>query len=213
VSVYAISGSLELAWTFRLIDVYVDSYVGFAVLVGSMVVAIASRFAWLHERAELGERDQLTGCLTRHGFGDQLRAITARHDREGGDLSCILLDLDHFKQVNDVYGHAFGDRVLSEMAGAISGALRGSDLVARWGGEEFLILLPNQGLAPAMDIAHRVLDALRGVQFQEVPGFNATASFGVAARQPRESFEEWFSRADNALYQAKDAGRACVRAA
>jgi two-component system cell cycle response regulator len=58
-----------------------------------------------------------------------------------------------------------------------------------------------------------VLDALRGVQFQEVPGFNATASFGVAARQPRESFEEWFSRADNALYQAKDAGRACVRAA
>jgi diguanylate cyclase (GGDEF)-like protein len=213
VAVYAVSGSFELAWTFRVVDFYVDSYSGFAILVGSMVVAIASRFAWLHQRAELGERDQLTGCLTRHGFREQLRVMTERHDRSSTELSCILLDLDHFKQVNDVYGHTFGDRVLSSMATATSGALRGSDLVARWGGEEFLILLPDQGRSSAIEIAHRVLDAVRAVRFDDVPDFVGTASFGVAARLRGERFEEWFERADQALYQAKHAGRACVRAA
>jgi diguanylate cyclase (GGDEF)-like protein len=213
VAVYSLSASLEMAWAFRLIGVYVDSNLGFAVLVGSMVVAIASRFAWLHERAELGERDQLTGCLTRHGFREPLRVECENHDRGSGELSCILLDLDHFKQINDLYGHNVGDRVLTAMGHAISGALRGSDLVARWGGEEFLILLPGQSLNSAIEIAHRVLEAVRNVRFEDIPSLRGSASFGVACRIPHERFEEWLERADGALYKAKGAGRACVRAA
>lgn len=213
VAVYSLSASLEFAWAFRLLDVYVDSYLGFAVLIGSMVVAIASRFAWLHERAELGERDQLTGCLTRHGFREPLRTVCENHDRGLGDLSCILLDIDHFKQINDEHGHNVGDRVLSAMGAAISGALRGSDWVARWGGEEFLILLPEQSLNTALEIAHRVLEAVRSVRFEDIPNLDVSASFGVASRVPHERFEDWLARADRALYQAKDEGRACVRAA
>jgi diguanylate cyclase (GGDEF)-like protein len=196
-----------------VIDFYVDSYLGFAALVASMVIAIASRFSWLHERAELGERDQLTLCLTRHGFREPLRAACESHDRGNGELSCIIVDLDHFKQINDEYGHTVGDRVLAAVGRAVSGALRGSDLVARWGGEEFLILLPGQGRAAAVEIAERVLAAVRSLRFDDLPDLECSASFGVATRDSQERFEDWLERADRALYEAKDAGRSCVRAA
>ena len=204
--VYALTGVLELAWTFDLIGFRVDSYLGFAFFIGAMVVAIASRFAWLHRQVEIGERDVLTGCLTRHGFLERLAAALSGHEQP----TCIMLDLDHFKQVNDTHGHQTGDKVLVATGNAVRKVLRGSDLVARWGGEEFLVLLPERDTTAARDVARRMQEALK---LERVEGLAITASFGIATRGAGESLDAWFARADRALYEAKDAGRDCIRLA
>jgi diguanylate cyclase (GGDEF)-like protein len=210
---FGVTSILELAWTLHVVDFHVDSYLGFAVMVGSMVVAIASRFAWLHRQVELGERDVLTGCLTRHGFRQRQGLMLERQDQVSGELSCIMLDLDHFKQLNNAHDHNFGDRVLRATGEAIRSQLRATDLVARWGGEEFLILLPEQRTAIALEIAARVQTALRAVRFPDHPDVRISASLGVASRVAREAFEAFVARADGALYVAKQAGRDCIRSA
>lgn len=202
---YALTGVLELAWTFNLLDFHVDSYLGFAAFIGATVVAIATRFAWLHRQVELGERDPLTGCLTRHGFRARLSASGA----DLGSASCIMIDLDHFKVINDTHGHPMGDKVLRAAGEALRRALRGNDLVSRWGGEEFLVVLPSDATG-GQEAAQRVQAALRG---ERVDALAITASFGVASRLPGEDFEAWFARADRALYDAKQAGRDCIRTA
>lgn len=204
--IYALTGVMELAWVFDLIPVRVDSYLGFVGFIGAMVVGIALRFAWLHRQVELGERDALTGCLTRHGFHNRLPAALA----DGDPPSCIVLDLDHFKDINDRHGHQAGDRVLMAAGQAVRGAIRQSDLVVRWGGEEFLVLLPEHSAPQALAVASRIQLAIKGERFE---GFQVTASFGVATRSTAEDFDAWFARADKALYEAKKAGRDCIRAA
>ena len=204
--VYAATGLMELSWTFSLIPFRVDSHLGFAVFIGAMVVAISERFAWLHRQVELGEKDALTGCLTRHGFLERLTTLLAAD----GPLTCIVFDLDHFKRINDSLGHLAGDRVLAAAGYVVRGALRSEDVVVRWGGEEFLVVLPGQTEAQALEVAERLKNALSQ---QETEGVSFTASFGVALRLERESFEGWVSRADHAMYEAKQAGRNCIRAA
>lgn len=206
IAVYAATGLMELAWTFSIFPFRVDSHVGFAVFIGAMVVAISERFSWLHRQVELGEKDALTGCLTRHGFLERLPALLAAD----GALSCILLDLDHFKRINDTLGHLAGDRVLASAGYVLRGVLRENDLVARWGGEEFLVVLPAQTQAMAVEVADRLRNALSQ---QETEGISFTASFGVASRSGQEGFEGWVARADRALYEAKQAGRNCIRSA
>lgn len=213
-AVYVLTSILELAWSLHLIDTHVDSYLGFATLVGAMVIAIASRLAWLHRQVEIGERDQLTNTFTRHGFKQRLDLAIERNERGEAPLCCIMLDLDHFKEVNDVHGHLFGDDVLKASAAALSRELRaGLDIVARWGGEEFLILLPGTAQTRALEIAGRVQTALHGLRFEDQPKVRVTASLGVAERMKGEAFETWVARADKALYAAKDAGRDCIRGA
>ncbi|MFT3842143.1 MAG: diguanylate cyclase [Myxococcaceae bacterium] len=202
---YALTGVLELAWTFNLVNLHVDSYLGFAAFIGATVIAIASRFAWLHRQVELGERDPLTGCLTRHGFRARLSASGA----ELSAASCIMIDLDHFKAINDTHGHPMGDKVLRAAGEALRRALRGNDLVSRWGGEEFLIVLPADSTG-GQEVAQRMQAALRS---ERVEALKITASFGIAARLPGEALEAWFARADRALYDAKEAGRDCIRTA
>ncbi|MBL8915509.1 MAG: diguanylate cyclase [Archangium sp.] len=205
--IYALTGVMELAWVFDLIPVRVDSYLGFVGFIGAMVVGIASRFAWLHRQVELGERDALTGCLTRHGFRNHVREALGEH----ATPSCIMLDLDHFKAINDTHGHQAGDRVLMAAGTAVRNAIRQSDLVARWGGEEFLVLLPQHGGDSALEVAARIQSALKRERFD---GFEVTASFGVATRSDSaEDLDAWFARADKALYAAKEAGRDCIRSA
>lgn len=206
-AIYALTGVTELAWSFDLIDWRVDSYLGFACFVGAMVVAIASRFASLHRQVELGQRDALTGCLTRHGFQERLPETLTEL---AATSSCIMLDLDHFKQINDTHGHTTGDRVLMAAGHAMREVLRKNDLVARWGGEEFLVLLPDQGKDGALDIAGRIQNALKA---ERVDDLNITASFGIATRSQGEGFDAWLERADKALYDAKHSGRDCIRAA
>lgn len=204
--VYALTGVMELAWTFDRVPFRVDSHLGFAFFIGAMVVGIASRFAWLHRQVEAGQRDALTGCLTRHGFKERL----SRSRDEPATSTCIMLDLDHFKHINDAHGHQTGDRVLMAAGHAMREVLRQGDCVVRWGGEEFLVVLPDQNMQHAMNIAERIQMALRA---EEVDNLSITASFGIATRTSGEPFDTWLDRADKALYNAKQAGRNCIRAA
>jgi diguanylate cyclase (GGDEF)-like protein len=130
----------------------------------------------------------------------------ARSERYGEPFSVMLVDVDHFKQVNDVYGHEAGDEVLRSVANTMAGALRETDRVGRWGGEEFVVIVSRTGGEDAANLAER----LRGlVENLEVPGIPrpVTASFGVACWQPGDRRKAVVARADEAMYRAKEKGR------
>ena len=157
------------------------------------------------ELAALATEDPLTGLLNRRAFlraAERDRALAAR---TGAPLSVVMLDLDHFKAINDRYGHAVGDEVLRATAAALTGASRKTDRVARLGGEEFVLWLPDTPAAGAALLADKVRARLAEIA---VPGFDGrlTASAGVAAFTG-ESLTDLLRRADAALYRAKDLGR------
>jgi len=153
--------------------------------------------------------DSLTGAATRAYLLETAERELERARRFGTPLALVLFDLDHFKQVNDQHGHAFGDLALREVAGRCRGELRASDVLGRLGGEEFVALLPMTGLDAATQTAERLAAALRGRPVAR-GGVRrtVTASFGVVEIDAqRESLEAAFERADQALYEAKAAGR------
>ncbi|MGZ5201351.1 MAG: diguanylate cyclase [Telluria sp.] len=155
----------------------------------------------------LATRDELTSLANRRHMNEVLAAEERRHARAGA--ACIaLLDIDFFKSINDRFGHAQGDAVLRAFAAAAQGALRSSDMLARWGGEEFLLMLPETGLAEAQQVLARMAD---GVAALQLPGLDLgraiTFSAGVTERIGAEPFADTISRADNALYRAKAEGR------
>jgi diguanylate cyclase (GGDEF)-like protein len=160
-------------------------------------------------------KDALTGCMTRAHSLDVIDAELRRARRSQTPVSLIMLDLDHFKDVNDRYGHLCGDAVLAAVGKRMKEVLRGSDLKCRWGGEEFLVLLPETPLHGA----RRVADTLRReIAERPIPwageGLTVTASFGLAQTMPGEvNVEAVLARADQALYRAKNDGRNCVRIA
>jgi diguanylate cyclase (GGDEF)-like protein len=119
-----------------------------------------------------------------------------------------MLDIDHFKEVNDRFGHEAGDRVLKELTEMIRKRIRTSDLLARWGGEEFMILMVNTNLPPAATLAEDLLQQLQAGTFSGIG--RVTASFGVAAHRAGESVDELLTRVDNLLYRAKRGGRSCL---
>jgi diguanylate cyclase (GGDEF)-like protein len=164
--------------------------------------------------SEMVMNDALTGCLNRRGFDLSLAREVARSSRAGSDLSLIAIDLDHFKRVNDTYGHMGGDAVLREFGLMMTQAARAGDMVSRTGGEEFAILLPDTGNDGAKLVADRLCDRLRAHAFI-VNGkkVSITASFGVVSTRPGrdESDANLKQRGDEALYAAKDAGRDCVK--
>jgi diguanylate cyclase (GGDEF)-like protein len=164
--------------------------------------------------SEMVMNDALTGCLNRRGFDLSLAREVARSSRAGSDLSLIAIDLDHFKRVNDTYGHMGGDAVLREFGLMMSQAARAGDMVSRTGGEEFSILLPDTGSDGAKLVADRLCERLRAHAFI-VNGkkVSLTASFGVVSTRPGrdESDANLKQRGDEALYAAKDAGRDCVK--
>lgn len=157
----------------------------------------------------LASTDPLTGLLNRRRFMELAAAEQMRAGRHQRPLSLLLIDLDHFKRVNDEHGHRMGDAVLRTAAAVLSGAIRGSDLAARFGGEELVLLLPETDLAGAAGMAERLRQSfattatsLDGIEVR------VTASLGVAAwRGPGESLDNLLHRADQALYAAKHAGR------
>jgi diguanylate cyclase (GGDEF)-like protein len=131
-------------------------------------------------------------------------------ERNGTDIACILLDLDHFKRVNDTYGHPCGDGILKEAATVVRGVLRQTDLVARYGGEEFAILLPNTDFAGALVTAEHVRSGIEKHTFSHGSiAIRITTSIGLAARQIHHTLtpEELLTCADKALYRAKAVGR------
>ncbi|MEW6765738.1 MAG: diguanylate cyclase [Pseudomonadota bacterium] len=157
------------------------------------------------ELKRLSRTDALTGVANRHALDLQLRQEQTRVERYGGSFSLILIDIDHFKRVNDTQGHLVGDRVLKAVADRVVSMVREADMVGRWGGEEFLVFCPNTHLAGAGQVAEKVRKALRDADFG-LP-MPVTVSLGVAEFRRGERPESTISRADEALYQAKAEGR------
>jgi diguanylate cyclase (GGDEF)-like protein len=158
--------------------------------------------------------DALSGLLNRRGFEERAGQILARHATNALPAALVLADLDHFKAINDRYGHAAGDRVIAGFAAALRHAAGQHGVAARIGGEEFAVLLPLADLAAARLFAETVRTVLSaGADGALPPGMRVTASFGVAARTGLEGLERLMKRADDALYKAKQNGRDSVRIA
>jgi two-component system, sensor histidine kinase LadS len=163
---------------------------------------------------ELAQRDPLTGLHNRRGFLEQALPVFATAARNARPVSAVVIDVDHFKRINDRHGHAGGDRTLVDVAERIRNACRSGDIVARWGGEEFVMLLPETDSAQACALAERLREAFAEVPVRVGEGdgevVTITASFGVAVREGPMSLDQLLQAADSALYRAKDAGRDCV---
>lgn len=170
----------------------------------------ALRMATLVEESRtLATIDSLTGLLNRRAFVEWAARETARATRYQDSLSVILLDIDHFKQVNDRYGHAAGDAVLGAVSRSMAQLIRNCDVVARWGGEEFVLALPSTSLEGAVSTAERIRLELERRPIADPSGqlLSITASFGVAELEAGETLEQVVDRADRAMYAAKSAGR------
>lgn len=170
----------------------------------------ALRMATLVEESRwMATTDALTGLLNRRAFLEATGREIARSKRYGDKLSAVLMDVDHFKQVNDRRGHASGDLVLHAVGKLLTSAVRTCDIVARWGGEEFVLVLPSTSLEGAEQVAERIREQLAEAEVTDSSGqvLRVTASFGVATYTGNETLEQVVDRADRAMYLAKSGGR------
>jgi diguanylate cyclase (GGDEF)-like protein len=156
-------------------------------------------------------RDSMTGLLNRRQFYMITEQTNPDHLPAQQQFSLLLVDTDHFKNINDVFGHLKGDEVLISLSRMLESCSRKDDLVFRWGGEEFVILLPRTSLETAMQIAETIRAAVARITIPGLPRF--TVSIGVARHNQGESIDELFKRVDDALYRAKNDGRNKVLAA
>jgi len=175
-----------------------------SVTVVAMVVrSLAARNRRLVLQAAAEARiDPLTGLLNRRGLDERFASELARAGRDGTELAVVALDLDHFKQVNDTYGHDAGDRALCWLASVLSQQTRGADVIARTGGEEFLLVLPGTSAGSAFELAERLRESVA-----EHAPFRLTISIGVAAEEAPDDAGALTAAADRALYAAKRDGR------
>lgn len=158
----------------------------------------------------LAVQDPLTGTYNRRMFPEFVSGEIERSARYGTRFSLVMLDVDHFKSINDTYGHAVGDRVLTEIPGVLQATTRRPDVLFRWGGEEFVLLLPETDQAGAMRLAELIRERIASVDLEGVG--QITVSLGVAEDKPGESLDGLLRRVDDALYGAKRAGRNRVSA-
>lgn len=165
--------------------------------------------------ADIARHDGLTGLLNHASFMSLLRAQIEEAHRYGYPLALMMIDLDHFKRINDQYGHQLGDRVLAAVAKIVEGSGRISDTAGRYGGEEFAVLLPHTNLDAAVSLAERLRETVKALRIEGADGLTPSASFGVAciAEADRETtLDMLVQHADQALYRAKSEGRDQVRA-
>jgi len=161
-------------------------------------------FRWTEEQASEARIDSLTGLANRRAVEEILAAEIARAARFRHDLAVVLLDLDRFKEINDSFGHAAGDAMLREVSRLLLSLARQGDTVGRWGGEEFVVVLPETDLAGAQRFAERLR---RTIESHAVGEMKTSTSCGVATMLTQDSVEELLGAADKALYQAKSNGR------
>ncbi len=163
----------------------------------------------LRELQRVSSLDPLTGLFNRRAFMQLWRRERARAMRLGAPLSLVIMDLDFFKQINDRFGHQAGDEVLTHVARTLEQQTRDTDIVARFGGEEFVMLLPDTDLHGALEAAEKVREALANtpVHLSDHRRVPVTLSTGVAQWEESEAFEALYKKADAALYQAKQQGR------
>ena len=227
-AVLATAGARDLAWIYGpplLVGAIVFFATGvpgglvhvahpaLAMAVGAVICEMLHRgnrqlFAAHLRLTESAMTDALTGLPNRRAMDAQLRAVQARSRRHGGAWSVLMADLDHFKRVNDTWGHAVGDEVLVQLAQRLRDAVRTEDFVARWGGEEFLVLLQDTDAATARRVAEKIRVGVGGQPFATSAGeLPVTLSLGVAETHGEARVEDVVHRADQALYEAKRGGR------
>ncbi len=159
------------------------------------------------ELRRIAAADELTGAMTRRGFSLEMDKAIARMSRSQRPSTLVMFDIDHFKRINDTYGHPTGDAVLRQVSERISSLLRKNDVLGRLGGEEFGILLPDLTLEEGEHAAERFREALAFSEIGTDPPLRVTASFGIAAVSPGITSKHWLADADEALYAAKRSGR------
>ena len=185
-------------------------FLGFYILIAGIPVG----YFWmtstrLYANQEmLARTDSLTGLLNRRGLEEHARREMGRSRRQRASLAVLAIDLDHFKNINDKYGHQIGDAVLCSIANSLTTAMRGHDFPARLGGEEFVVLLTNTTRENAVITAERLRSIMAGLSVRaDRNDLKFTASFGIAMLHPGDTLEDTLRRADRALYTAKLAGR------
>jgi diguanylate cyclase (GGDEF)-like protein len=183
-----------------------------SVRMGAMRARLKSQKAELEQALDqirlLATQDELTGLFNRRHMNTLLAQEQARAQRSGAPLCIVLMDLDHFKRINDGHGHHAGDTVLKRFADAGRQALRSTDVLARWGGEEFLLMLPGARAEQGASVVGRIRTQLVATPFDEVaPGLTVTFSAGLALVEPGQTLDQAVERADQAMYRAKTGGR------
>lgn len=185
----------------------------FSISIGiALLVLLIAHFSFRGYQGRLEKMatvDKLTGSYNRQAFEDLIHQEVKNSEQSGNSLSIAVLDIDHFKSVNDNYGHQIGDHVLQRVAEECQRQLSDSGILCRWGGEEFIIILPNHDQAMAIEVSERVRSAVEAQQMQP----NVTVSIGVAERVSHESVPSMIHRADSAMYDAKQSGRNQVKSA
>lgn len=193
-------------WTFRAVEI------GMLVDAALLALALADQFRSIQAGRLLAERraarDPLTDLYNRRSFLEMAQPIWSTAHRNNRSLSMIMLDIDNFKAINDLHGHAMGDASLVATGKLLANAVRDGDIVARWGGEEFLLLLPETKLDAAIALAERLQNTIPECRLPSRNGeITFTASFGVAHKTDQESLDSLIREADNFLYQSKKNGR------
>ena len=196
--------SAERRWEF----VVTASFFSFIALIGPTIIGthLIRRDRYLHQSMiRLSQEDDLTGLLNRRRTAELVENEIQRATRYDAVFSVILMDIDHFKAVNDRFGHQAGDQVLIKITEIIRSMVRATDLVGRWGGEEFLIILPETDMGGGFSLAEKVRTGLESTFLGEIG--HRTASFGVTAFAGGDDIGAIIARADAGLYAAKRGGR------
>ena len=207
-------------------DVYVvpsrgwDNKIGQLIIIFSICAGVSLLIAWrvfswmrrynqiLSDKIELESKyilDRFTGVYTRDYFNFRLKEEVSHVQRNKYPIAMIYFDLDHFKNVNDVYGHSAGDEVLLEVVAVVKSIIRIEDVFSRWGGDEFILLLPNTDLNGAKFVADRIRSEIESLEISKAYG--VTASIGYSQWKLKEYLESWFLRTDQALYTSKNTGK------
>lgn len=175
--------------------------------------ALKKLHSMLHNMHEMSIRDELTGLYNRRFFTQQADLLLIRAARYEEPIALVYVDIDHFKDVNDKFSHQVGDHALRQIGNILSDSARGSDLTARIGGDEFVIVFPNTTAAKARTLGERLRQNLLSHDWSALlPGFNVTVSMGVAEAMSGDTLEQLLARADQNLYKAKEGGRDQVQA-
>lgn len=203
-----LSGETDLKRQLAAMALGADEFLQKPIRPDHLVSAVRSRISRYRALRALMLRDGLTGLLNHSSFKERLRAEVAGAQRHGRSLSLAMIDLDHFKGVNDSHGHQAGDRVLKSVAVMLRQRLRRSDLVGRYGGEEFAVVMPDTPLATAREVMDELrADFARIVHRAGGVDFNCSLSAGLAQWQAEQDTESFILAADQALYRAKREGR------
>jgi diguanylate cyclase len=205
----ALGVPIDIATPMSVIVACIPFLVAYPLAISFVTYSLASKLARQSRRLdELGRTDGLTRLANRRQAFASAETELARHRRTGRPAVLVILDVDRFKEINDRYGHPTGDDVLCALADNLRGCCRAVDVVARYGGDEFLLVFPEMDLRGAEVAARRIRRHLDTQEFEDAPDLRCTVSLGAAeANAETANVDAWIQQADAALYRAKDAGR------